>query len=469
MPEHALDELKELAKPALRHAELINLARVETPSKADEMASIRWPRRQAKATRFLAMLRRDYGNGAFEALVLPAEHARPDGTEHAQGGSVMVALDSLYPVGIRNVAFKPRARDTKDLTVWFFTSGETKEVSFDEEVTRLKLNPEQQGLLVRRIVDAMLAQWANPKVQPHCSHSGSWTSALLAVREYIAEDREYYKKVLSATVIYHGGCSKDPVSLAMAVVPEALSGIEQSDEDRNRLSGLLPAKALQLVLDHLVESDLTEEEIRTMWRKMLMARYKENFVTSCIVEWWYGLKLNGKHFYGDVAEKTSQLCLIRDLSDLLFNNNCDTLQPGRMHLTIVYESWLELLDRVALACSHEWCHSKETLGIVENILVRGLARGQAAKVSTILARLGRNFGFCSFESTLVERKRFEDSLHRLMRGAIEQAVEDRNLGVACALTEYLGDTTQADELREKARHLKQRIALDFTFYTRADR
>jgi len=469
MPERTLDELKELAKPALRHAELVNLARTETPNKADEMALVRWPRRQAKATRFLAMLRRDYGLGAFEALVLSLEHARPEGAEHAQGGSVMVGLDDLYPVGVQNVAFKPYALKPKDIVIWVFTGDKPAEVSFDQEVTRLELTAEKRGTLVRRIVDAMFSQWANPKIhQGRAGHAGSWSTALMAVREYLADDREYCKKVLSATVIYLGGWADEPAELAYAVAAEALSKMKQTDEDKNFLSGLEPNKALNLVLQELLRAGFSEKEIMAMWPEMLMRRYKRNFLTACIVGWWRNLKFGeGRYFGYAVAEEVSKLCLIRDLEHLVFNSFRDTLSPHHCNLEIIYKAELEILDCVAMACGYEWCNSKDTIETFEHILVRGLARGQAAKVSIILARLGRCFGL--YNTGVLEKEQFLNSLHRLMWGAIDQAVEDRNFGVACALAEYLGETEQADELRDKARHLNQRVALDFTFYTREDR
>ncbi len=83
--QQSLDELKKLAMPALRHVELVYLARRESPNRADKVASsLNWPCRQVKAVRSLAILRRDYGLEAFEAFVV--EHTRsgnPD-TEHAQ-------------------------------------------------------------------------------------------------------------------------------------------------------------------------------------------------------------------------------------------------------------------------------------------------------------------------------------------------------------------------------------------------
>jgi len=79
MPEHSLDELKKLAYPALRHAELVILANENSPSKAQELASGRWPRRQARACRFLAIVRRDFPE-AYQAFITPFEQARPNGS-----------------------------------------------------------------------------------------------------------------------------------------------------------------------------------------------------------------------------------------------------------------------------------------------------------------------------------------------------------------------------------------------------
>lgn len=470
MPEYTSEELQKLAKPALRHAELIHLARTETPNKAYELASTRWPRRQAKAARFLAMLRRDHGQRAFEALITQTEHAQPNGMEHAQGDGVMVTLDSLYPDGVRNVVFAPHAHTPDRLAVWLVANdGQvTKGVNFQEEVNRLKLDSKQTQTLVRRIIDAMLAQWSTPKVKQF-SYGGIWASAMLAVRTHLA-DNEYYKKVLAATIVYHGGCSKDPVGLLTAVIPqEEIAKVEQTDEDKNRLSGLMPDKSLQLVIDHALKY-FTIEELEDLWRQMLQMRMRENFVTVCIVEWWKNLKIDGKYLSNrKVVEETSRQCLVRDLKNLLSEDG-DTLRYTWLghHLKITDEGYLEMLESLA-SSRWDWCRSEEGQECFEDMLVNCLARGQAAKASIILARFGRYFRLCSFEVTLCERAKFEESLHRLMRGAIECAVDNRSFGVASALAEYLGENEQADKLHQKARHLKQKSALDFTFYTRAER
>jgi len=386
----------------------------------------------------------------------------------------MVTLDSLYPDGIRNVVFASHAHTTDRLAIWFLANGgqtktiELKETNFLEEVGRLNLDDEQTRILVRRIVDAMLAQWATPKVKQF-SYGSIWASALIAVRVYLADDNEYYRKILAATIVYHGGCSKDPVGLLQAVIPqEEIAKVEQTDEDRNRLSGLMPDKALQLVINHALKY-FTIEELEDLWRQMLQMRMRENFITACIVEWWKGLKIDGKYLNNlNIVEEVSRQCLARDLSNLLSEDG-DTLRYNwrGQYLRITSEKYLKMLESLASSC-WDWCKSEEGQEWFEGVTMNCLARGQAAKASIILARFGHYFHFCNFEVTLCERAKFEESLHRLMRGAIECATDNRNFGVAATLAEHLGECEQADEFRQKARHLGQKVTFDFTFYTRAD-
>jgi hypothetical protein len=77
MPEHTQDELQKLAVPALRHAELVRLARTKRPNEARNIAhNSGWPRRQVRAVKFLATLVRDYGPGALDALITSMEQVR---------------------------------------------------------------------------------------------------------------------------------------------------------------------------------------------------------------------------------------------------------------------------------------------------------------------------------------------------------------------------------------------------------
>ena len=71
MPEYTLEELHKRSLPALHNAELTLLAGNEqlSPSKVYEIAAKSYSERLAKAARFLAIVRRDYGTGVFKALV----------------------------------------------------------------------------------------------------------------------------------------------------------------------------------------------------------------------------------------------------------------------------------------------------------------------------------------------------------------------------------------------------------------
>lgn len=86
MDKHRLEELQSTSLPALRHVELVELAKVHSPSQVYKLArSAQWPNRQAKAARSLATLRRDNPEG-FNAFLATMERARPDEpvTEQAQ-------------------------------------------------------------------------------------------------------------------------------------------------------------------------------------------------------------------------------------------------------------------------------------------------------------------------------------------------------------------------------------------------
>ena len=76
---YSLKELHELSELALRHSELVELARKCSPTKiAKETAAQGWSKGQIKAARFLAMIRRDCGTEAFESIVLTFSTEAPN-------------------------------------------------------------------------------------------------------------------------------------------------------------------------------------------------------------------------------------------------------------------------------------------------------------------------------------------------------------------------------------------------------
>lgn len=408
----------------------------------------------------LAILLRDHGQRAFEALIIKTEHAQFKGMEHAQGVNGMkVTLNSLYPMGIRNVVFESHAVTTDHLTIVFLGSGKPRKIKFLEEIDHLKLDADQTRTLVRRIVNAMLAQWATPKVnQPTGGYM--WCSAMLAVRTYLADDREFYRKVLAATIVYHGGCAKDPVALLRAVIPqEEIAKIEQTEKDKNRMSGMMPDKSLQLVIDHSLKY-FSPEELSDLWRKMLEMRFREGYHTSYIMEWNGNIKIADKYIE---ANDVRRQCLIRDLRKLSKEHSYD---PTRSQIEFTDEHMMWQLESLATH-SWEWLQTTEGKECFDGLIVECMATGQVAKAAAFLARLSDFSNRCSSAYFSCEKEKFDEPFFRLMHRAVDLAVEVHSFGVATALAEYLGETERADELRKYARLYGQKVALDPIFITRS--
>lgn len=464
MSEHTLEELSELAKPALRHVELVDIARTESPNKADELASVRWPRRQAKATRFLAMVRRDYGNGAFTALTLQMEHARPQGTEHAQGATAMVTLDSMYPEGVRDVVFGPeQSWDPEHLTIWVLSGNEEpKKILLKDEIERLKLDENQVKILVRRIIDATLAQWSGPKGK-HFHYYDTWAQAIVAARAFLPDETELYQELLIQAVIHIGGYAKHSWSLAYVMEPEKLSKLQEDHDGEVPQDALL----LQMTIDHmLLGAGISPQKIMETWREMLKIRFQERFITGAIICWWEGLEIEGfPSFETESASEAALLCLMRDIDSFMTFSQSDSLNSrDGSQLNFTRNEELEWMDRASRICWRgAW--KRENSEAIENLLIEGMSRGQAAKVAVFLARFGETFHLYRNEYATAPDRQYLPALQRVMRGALIRATEERRFGIASALAEQLGELEEADSLREKARHLGQLVALDFVFCT----
>lgn len=80
MPTHSeasLERLKKLSQPAIRHQQLVRLARDNTPNQTFALAKeLGYPVRQAKASRALAVVRRDFGVSIFESLLVTTEQSQ---------------------------------------------------------------------------------------------------------------------------------------------------------------------------------------------------------------------------------------------------------------------------------------------------------------------------------------------------------------------------------------------------------
>ena len=366
----------------------------------------------------------------------------------------MLSLDSLYPAGMRDVAFASHASRPEDLQIWLLTKNE--KIQLRDEVVRLGLSAEDERTLVRRIVGGMLDQWNNPEAD-QIGYGDMWGSALLAVRTYFPGDRPLYIAVLSATIIGNGGCNKSPLGVANAIVPEKVREISRKNKDYTYPPSA--QDALQLVINHMVEIGMTEDTIMSIWSKMLMKRYKSNFLTICIHDCWHGLKIGDKDLT-PAAEKVNRLCLMRELKYLL--------STDERHIKYFHpEQYIAAIDEICNACDWKWRTSEEVAEKIEVMIITCLAEGHAAKAFYVLSRFGGRLGFYT-SSCAFERKDVHEAKDRITRGALVKATETRNYGVASALAEYLGDTKLADDMRELARHRGQKIALEFAYEPLSD-
>lgn len=450
MTDQSLEELKKLSYPALHHAELVNLARTETPNKAYEMASLRWPRRQAKATRSLAIIRRDTGIEALESLI--TEHARLKGSEHARKGKESdMKLDTMYPEGVLNVVFthdfhrrltEPAA---KTLEISYFADSNKSDRLVEDEIKRLGLDAKKTKILVRRVLGAMLSQWANPKVnQP--SYGEMWASALVAIATYLPEDKELYKKFLIICMIYFGGNAKHPGQITRELLP------------------YVPGKehGLQDVIDYMLAKGCTPQEVQQTWDKMLQERTRRGFNVYHIVPWWRDLKLNENHRI--VAHETAQYYFLHELRQILVEGDMDwNGQSNRIGKADSHH--VESVCFMLWETTNEWRKSEGVRDTVEDYFVTCIARGKVGTAFHFLFRLGTAFSLYYFDAHTTDHESSPNAaMAKLMRAAIGKAEELRRFGVAAALAEHVGEIIEADRLREMARELKQPIVLDFMFY-----
>ncbi len=455
MPEKTLEELKKLSEPALRHAELVEIARIETPSKADDKASIRWPRRQAKATRFLAMLLRDYGSEAFEAYLL--EHARPQGSEHAQGVP-MLTLASVYRLGVQHLHFciQPgwESEGLDALQIAEFRVGwphRKNEVKVKDEIVRLSLDERGKQELVLRIVESMYDSHKNPEYIRSVG-GDMWAAALVAARTLLPDDKELYRRLLLTAVHYMGGRAEHPGSFACSLGATLPKG-----------TGNNAQRALQCAIDYLLEQGCSEAEVSKTWESMLDLRSKQGYHAVLVYDWWAGLKV-GKTQVDDysngIAQMAARHCVRGELKWFLENDGSDF---GQHYGRAVEEKRMRVLQAMIDDCGSDWCR-REGSEMFEEMLTTCLARGQAGKAFYFFTRFGKNFGLHDAGGGLIHVDKVKDRFPRFVRGAIDKARDENRFGTASALAEYIGETAAADELRERARHLKQPIVLDFMFH-----
>ena len=361
-------------------------------------------------------------------------------------------LDTMYPEGVRGVVFVHNFHtyEVDTLSLRHIVGQTHKDIRLRDEITRLSLDAEGTKVLGRRLVNAMLDQWATDKVRQFF-YGSMWGSAIMAVRIHLPEETELLKKVLLAAVVYEGGHEKHTLGLIRAILPNP-------DYQKS---------TLQDVIDYLLEVGCTEAEIRAAWGEMIRTRQRENFKIGYIVSWWEGLKI-GKHGFQKEVEEVARQRLLYELHDILVQGYGDwnAHSEGRR----LPEDYLQIIDFLLTQVGFEWYYSnKNTQELVESYFVECVARGKVGVAFYMLVRYGKSFCLYSeYASQNEPHRKPNGAMERLMRAAIEKAEEKRTYGIAAALAEHIDDAEVADRNREMARSLKQRVALDFAFYHAVD-
>ena len=453
----SLDELTKLAQPALRHAELVQLARTVTPNRAFSTANSRWPSRQATAARFLAMVRRDYGSEPFEALVSRLEHARVIDSEHAHGDQSM-NLNTLYPDGVRDVVFYNIAKPCTSerlLIRHIDADGNSTDFKLTDQITKLGLDETQLKLLVRRVIAAMLEQWANREARQF-AYGSMWETALCAVRTHLPEDEDLLRVLLLTTIVYYGGNTKHEVSIPRAIMPDSMRAVADASDGESQWEDY----SLQDVVDYLLSCGISQANVCQAWVDMIGARRRATFKTACIVPFYHNIKVGDRVLDQEprIVDVAREL-LVYELGDFI-EKGCGERVSGQAP---EHKHTEQFLDETVIVLMNnagfDWKRSDAVREIIEGYFVACFARGAAATAHYFLARYGPSFNLLD----QYDRGSFDITLEKLMRCAIAVAEDAQRYGIATALAEYIGEESEADRLREFARAFNQCVALQFGF------
>ncbi|MFH0905311.1 MAG: hypothetical protein V1826_01135 [bacterium] len=365
-------------------------------------------------------------------------------------------------------------------------------VSIRTLTEKLKLPEKQLGTLVQRVVEAMLVEWATPEraiKQPFYGHM--WGTALAAIRAFLPDNKPLLKQVLRVCVVYCGGNSKHPRGLVADILPGTMCKGERKSEakweavekaglidaliqatgyakdDINAALGVVFTKeaegsGLQDVVNYLMsEVGFSLEEVQNMWLEMLDLRIQSNFLTWCITEWYRGTELFTYKVKGrrEKVSPIAQRLVMMELKRIFLNGviNWDRNRSGGR----APEWYLQHIDSTINDIDYELksrhCHSKARdrwIEQVEELFVHSIAQGHMSTAFYMLARFGEPLGICNKDDANAVDLCFD----KLARAAIAAAEQARNFGVASALAEHLGETAEADRLRELARKMDQRVA-----------
>ena len=368
----------------------------------------------------------------------------------------MVDVDQMVAEGVCGLLFTHtyyRQHEPAQLTLWLL-SGDylapnftlqdkgARSVDLQGEITRLGLSATEVRALVRRVIDAMMVDWAVPG-RPFVHEM--WSAALVAARCYLSDDKDLFRKLLLVTVRYLGGYVRYTEQLVRAICSEDEVGCVRigSEPDPERL---------QYVINLLLCEGCTEEEVAAAWKDMLQNRFQFRLVTGLIVPWWRGLRI-GKKSVSSLVDVQQDL-LLRDFHLILVKGRWDYKSASLGNQDLMWETGL--LIETLRATNTQWRRDMEAQGAFSSMFVACLVRGKIGVAAFVFHAY---FKEPSLWSSCV-REDHSKQFTSLMRAACQEAEKSRRYGIAAALAEQLNDEDAADRLRWFAREYKQPIKLD---------
>lgn len=506
MTTETLAELQKLAKPALRHAELVDLAKEKSPNKVYEIAVARWPKRQAKAARSLAQMRRDNPR-AFEAYIATMEHARSaeTDTEHAQERMTTMTAQLLKsinhlsdPVAKLRLAvkhnLKPQVAEmiasfAKDWQITFWCDEHTNDILFDTLVKVPKtytdttqpqtlewarkhrnrilvafIRPEEtQAALVADLggmvnflgwKDAQTRDFVRPSLEHIAKReptSQNWRmheATTDVARKYLKADDEVAKAAERWVLLsrFRGGRIFELRRIALPVSQER-------PYKRGGLSDWEIVDELNPIVDRMLEVGMTMEEIREEFLKWITEKGKAG---GCRYQFMLAVA-GAKCFRDDHKSSNRRRELLRKYFLPQIVSEKDIFQAAREFVAFKAHG-LEA-----------WQHGDEKF--FRPRVVDLLSHGNAGAVYQWLITHGHSVDFYPHDVKDVGRKAGMDAswnataweMMRVMaKEAVQLATKAERFGVAAALTQHFKDAATPKKVRELvqlALDLDQPIAL----------
>ncbi len=477
MPEHTQDELQKLAVPALRHAELVQLARTKRPNEARNIAhNSGWPRRQVRAVKFLATLVRDYGPGALDALITSMEQVRAakaapeqarekekmtdrirerlklitDPThklrtmiEHQLHDDAAAYIEELIGIGVVLSLYHADGEktvrtpaDTGNGLMLIFENDISALVScdFDGIAKTLGWSDDMKLRVIRTALERLSVKAGVAKRLDGHEVSAS----LRARRDHIPNEDPLAKKI-ELIYLRHRMQMGDVFELRRSLPIK----MEHAENERHELDP---------IVDHLAELGFTPEEVRSLFVQWLHhpgGHYNNHFNIAIA---------GAKCFKNDDAERNA----IVWESYILPHWSYYVRHPDDKGMLEQLHALLSLLN---------WESRRSRSGYFRSELVTMASEGKVSRAFQIAIAVGEDMGLLGFVNSPADlRPKAQEFARTLIPEAFAKAFDKGDYGVAAALVQHFGeDGCYNDNYLKQLVHgqLKERYAAVATEYADA--